>query len=82
MESKWSSKIEEILDTNFAHLNAFYLLKDTIPLIKVFCIKLAEQVEQETISTLANEDNHPDAFYESNTWWIPKESILNAKLKL
>jgi hypothetical protein len=29
------------------------------------------------IKECADERNHPDAFYESGTWWIPKDSILN-----
>lgn len=33
----------------------------------------------EALEDAANENNHRDSFYESNTWWVPKDSILKLK---
>lgn len=40
--------------------------------MQIYAKWYAEQV----IKHCANETNHPDAFYESRMWWIPKDSIL------
>ena len=36
-----------------------------------------EELLEKQRELCANETNHPDAFYENGTWWIPKDSILN-----
>ena len=42
--------------------------------------KYAKWLIDETIKEISNENNYPDAFWESGTWWIPKDGILNINL--
>lgn len=44
----------------------------------IILIEFAQLHVEAALKAANNQNNHPDAFFESNTWWIPADSILNA----
>lgn len=44
-------------------------------------VEFAKLHVEAALKAASNQNNHPDAFFESNTWWIPMDSILNAYSK-
>ena len=41
-------------------------------------IEFAKFHVKEALKAVSDEKNHPDAFFESGTWYIPKDSIINS----
>lgn len=41
-------------------------------------IEFAQLHVEAALLAASNQNNHPDAFLESTTWWIPSDSIINA----
>lgn len=40
-------------------------------------IGFAQMHVEAALKAASNQNNHPDAFFESNIWWIPSDSIIN-----